>query len=743
VPIDLARRLITAGVVQPDEVEAALFLSVVRGVPFARALLDRGAITERALEDELERVGGLALRQVVGAPNLMVQLPRAMCRRLAAIPTRVDASTGTVDVAASDPLDPAVAAEFSFHLGAPVRLLRAPIGAIEEAIRRLELDDREPQKPKPRPRRMTPAFPHGAPTSTLPPPPSPPPRAPEGPARPRRRTPAFPMGSMTATQPLPSADLGTRPRRKTPAFPHGAPLTPVPLDPPSSPQADEAGEAAALEEVHAFAGGAPTSLGSAPPHEGPMRRRRETPAFPHGAPPVSELAPPPAPEAVPIPLVRRASNPEIVPEEPPLNGAAGGSDEDVVLPLRHSKVPRTLAPPPARLDGRESTPGGEVELDVPALPENEGDRDTAPGLPPPVPALLPPLAGPPPPIAAPGPRMATPAPPIAAPAPSMPTFRAEAPAPSTTPRSPVARERLPASPPRQRAPGAGREPTPEPPAVSFPSEPPPPGMELSYPVLLAASAPPRIPLAPAVPLPPPISALSPPPPPLSDAPEPEGAPRPKGPSLRRPGRPALTTDFQFAPRGEAASLASAVTAVSRTEIPPPPDLAPESDDDTDTEVRRPFAITAEPVLRALEMSMNRDEVVRHALRGVRLLARRVAVFAVKRDGFHGWACNVELGDQDALRELFIPIDLPSVLATAAATSFYLGPIPSTQAHAGLLSVMERSSPDVATVAVRVHGRAAMMLLADDLTDPPTATRHLGELANAVGDALGRLLGGGR
>ena len=63
--IDLGRRLISAGVVPPDEVEAALFLSTVRGVPFARVLLDRGAVSERALEEELERVGGLGLRQVV------------------------------------------------------------------------------------------------------------------------------------------------------------------------------------------------------------------------------------------------------------------------------------------------------------------------------------------------------------------------------------------------------------------------------------------------------------------------------------------------------------------------------------------------------------------------------------------------------------------------------------------------------------------------------------------------------
>jgi hypothetical protein len=168
VSIDLGRRLIAAGVVPPEEVEAALFLSCVRGVPFARVLLDRGAISPRGLEEELDRVGGLGLRQVAGSAELVAKLPRAMCRRLAALPVRVDNVTGTVDVVAADPLDGHVPAEFGFHLGAPIRVLRAPIAAIEEAIRRLELDD---QTPGPgRSRRVTPPFPHGAPQSTMPPP---------------------------------------------------------------------------------------------------------------------------------------------------------------------------------------------------------------------------------------------------------------------------------------------------------------------------------------------------------------------------------------------------------------------------------------------------------------------------------------------------------------------------------------------------------------------------------------------
>jgi hypothetical protein len=170
VSIDLGRLLIAAQLVAPEEVEAALFLSVVRGVSFVRALVDRGAVGERVLEQELGRRGGLVLRQVVGHPELFGRLPAAMCRRLGAVPTRLDSMTGTVDVAAADPLDPHVSIEMGFHLGAPVRVVMAPLGAIEEAIRRLELDQPRPEPAvETRSRRTTPVFPHGAPSSVPPP----------------------------------------------------------------------------------------------------------------------------------------------------------------------------------------------------------------------------------------------------------------------------------------------------------------------------------------------------------------------------------------------------------------------------------------------------------------------------------------------------------------------------------------------------------------------------------------------
>jgi len=497
--------------VSPEEVEAALFLCVVRGVPFPRALVDRGALSERALEEELGRRGGLALRQVSGVPELMARLPPAMCRRLGAVPARHDAFTGTVDVAAADPLDPQVAAEFGFHLGAPIRVIRAPLTAIEEAIRRVELDDGSPSSQS-RHRRSTPAFPHGAPNSSIPPP--------------------------------PNDDM------------------PIPL----------------------------------------VRRL--------GVPLIDE------PETMEA-QTRRIDDDETEEDEP-------------VLPLKHSKLSSGHA---RESDGAQSV------------------------------------------------------------------------------TAPMRR--------------ALREPREEPPSVSFPSSPPGAnGAESDGDKDSLVETVRKSPSRPSVEKAPPARAR----PITAPSPQRSGA-----------GRPMLEVDVPPArpPRAVAAY------APGRTLPAPPPVLGPP----------RPMTAVPEPepeppplpytdpgvVLAALREASSRDEVVRLSLRGLRLVARRVAVFAVKRDGFHGWACNPEFGDIEKLRSVVVPLDQPSILATATAASIYLGPIPGTPPHQALTRVLGRSSPDVAAVAVRAAGRAAMLLLADDLGDTLTGTRRMDELARAAGDALSRLL----
>ncbi|WP_437282809.1 hypothetical protein WME90_20190 [Sorangium sp. So ce375] len=542
--LDLGRLLISAGAVSKAEVEAALFVAVLRGIPFPRALIDRAAISERALEEELERHGGLALRQVVGARELVARLPRAMCRRLGAVPIRIDPGAGTVDVAAADPLDRHIADEFSFHLGAPVRIFRAPVTAIEEAIRALELDERE-QVPS-RARRATPAFPHGAPQSTIPPPPS-------------------------CDVPIPLIR-----RASVPSFDE-----PILVETPSG----KPGHRRAAHNGHALSADAPAA------------------------------------------------------------------QEDPILPLRHAK----------------------------AAPGARGPRSSA--------------------------------------------------------RRPPDTERGAGGGATGRQAAALRAPAAPPPAVSFP---PPPPVEISPPFKLLASILPQ----------------------ASPGPDraPDSAGREPAPSTRRVGRLPLDAPSGLAPlsrrrsvdpraevpspggpggRPEGAAPPSSRRSGRLPALPPAPE--PELTDALDDDPPPQPFVDLSDVIDALYLARTRDDVIRLALRGMRLFALRVAIFAAHRGVFRGFACNAEFGDQEALRKLTLPMDQPSVLATAVATHLYVGPIPGTPTHAPLLDVMVNPSLDVAAVAVQVVGRPAMILVADRIIDPSSGSRRLVELAGAVGEAFSRIL----
>jgi hypothetical protein len=71
---------------------------------------------------------------VRASPELAGDLPAGLCERLVAVPVHRDPRSGRVDVAAADAFDPHVQSEFSFHLQAPVRVLRARYAAVQVAL---------------------------------------------------------------------------------------------------------------------------------------------------------------------------------------------------------------------------------------------------------------------------------------------------------------------------------------------------------------------------------------------------------------------------------------------------------------------------------------------------------------------------------------------------------------------------------------------------------------------------------
>jgi hypothetical protein len=145
------------------------------------------------------------------------------------------------------------------------------------------------------------------------------------------------------------------------------------------------------------------------------------------------------------------------------------------------------------------------------------------------------------------------------------------------------------------------------------------------------------------------------------------------------------------------------------------------------------------VVAALRNATSRDEVLDLVLSGARLVATKVALFVVKKGGYHGWSGSPELGGRTALQTVLIPLDADSVFDRAVQEELYLGPIAPGEVHAPLIRVLKSPSRDVAVVPIRVSGKTAVILLADELGDTMIGTRRLEELARTAGETFGRIL----
>jgi hypothetical protein len=153
--------------------------------------------------------------------------------------------------------------------------------------------------------------------------------------------------------------------------------------------------------------------------------------------------------------------------------------------------------------------------------------------------------------------------------------------------------------------------------------------------------------------------------------------------------------------------------------------------------------SAAPVMEAIRMAETRDEALDLLINGLAMVAGRVAIFALRKGSFRGHRCNEAFGDNADFKAVEIPQDVPSILATAAAAGYYLGPIPQTPVHADLLSVMGGHAAEVSATPVRVAGHLALVILLDDLADAMLATKRAEDLARVTSIALGAILHTGR
>ena len=496
---ELGRAILLSELVSPAALQSALFTSVTQGTHLVRALLATGAIDEPALEEILARAEAPVVRTVVPVPDLVARVPAPMWSRLLALPVRLDPVTGTVDVAMVDVRDAHGTRELEHHLASPVRPLRAPLAAVEDALRRR-------RESRPPPSSHDPSH--------------------------------FPQ------------------RLSMPGVPSVAP-------------------------------------------------RKDTPPWgtPVHTPRLSE--PPRASSDIPIPLTRR----------------------------HYAPVPGGTQRPPPLYDPSDGLP---AVFALDGIPQAAVERSAPPS------------------------RVSRPPPPPVEPAADHPYGRSRPP-PHFGDRS---------SPPERRSVTPQGLGVPRTPASLHPAR------------IAGYDSPARY------------------------GPEYDAPPDSLPPGSLIPGPPPMPSRAPYGPTHGAPSL--------------------------------PFG-DASSATGALKTATDRDQVLDILLFGARMVARRVAIFVVKRGGFVGWSCTPEFGDRAALQALLVPTTSASILSTATSEGLYLGAIRHDEVHAPLLRLMQGASRDVAATAVRVAGRTALVIVADELGDTMIATRRLEELARAAGDALSRIL----
>jgi hypothetical protein len=118
----------------PTQVESALFDAVSRGVSLTQAVNELYPELVELLERALDRSDFPAIHTVRPLPDLVRTLPAGMCERLLSLPVHRDARSDRVDVASVDALDGHIEREFTFHLGVPVRVLRASFTEVVAAL---------------------------------------------------------------------------------------------------------------------------------------------------------------------------------------------------------------------------------------------------------------------------------------------------------------------------------------------------------------------------------------------------------------------------------------------------------------------------------------------------------------------------------------------------------------------------------------------------------------------------------
>ncbi|KAK4045137.1 hypothetical protein OUZ56_032545 [Daphnia magna] len=152
-----------------------------------------------------------------------------------------------------------------------------------------------------------------------------------------------------------------------------------------------------------------------------------------------------------------------------------------------------------------------------------------------------------------------------------------------------------------------------------------------------------------------------------------------------------------------------------------------------------------PAVAQLALARTRGEVLALLLEGAAEVARRVALFLVRREEgattLLGQACNGAFGNAVAVAKFRLDAEGDHIFAEALRAGFFLGPMDDRPAHAPFRSAFGDPGPDLALWVVEVARRPVVVLYADDLDTPLLSTRRLAELTTAAAQALVRIVQG--
>jgi hypothetical protein len=162
--------------------------------------------------------------------------------------------------------------------------------------------------------------------------------------------------------------------------------------------------------------------------------------------------------------------------------------------------------------------------------------------------------------------------------------------------------------------------------------------------------------------------------------------------------------------------------------------------------QQPYA-DLDHILSTMRRATGRDEILQALILGMSTVAHKVGVFALRKTGFRGVACNAALADADVFRELNLPAAAPTVFAEAVRRGSYFGPLPRTAPHDVLWNLLLQQPSggapdkdgDVLVFVVPVSGRPAAIVFADNLGDSISAARRAELLAAETGRALLRVV----